>query len=229
MRQLRFSAGNVGREREMIEVKREHLAGLQLVLDEIASGRYPDLRVMIAQASAAPEQEPVAWTWQGTLDRLKTGDCPDGEVVYPHRGPGVPIALYTHADPSEVEQLKQNHRMHAARLISGKVQLRETLEAATQRADAAERVLGEVMGLLREEIRPCLDVWANYEPVNTSGALILRIDALLSASAEPAADHCPGDGVNPCKECPDRVELREACKRFVDSNKPAKGGDGEDV
>lgn len=37
--------------------------------------------------------EPVAWSWQGSLDNLK-GYCPDGIVVWPHKSPGTPVPLY---------------------------------------------------------------------------------------------------------------------------------------
>lgn len=62
--------------------------------------------VTIAYVRTTLEQEPVAWTWQGTLDRLKNDPCPEGEIVWPHGSPGAPIPLYTHANPSEVVRLR---------------------------------------------------------------------------------------------------------------------------
>jgi len=48
----------------------------------------------------APEPvqgEAVAWTWQGTIDRLKNSAVymPDGVVVWKHKAPGATIPLYT--------------------------------------------------------------------------------------------------------------------------------------
>lgn len=58
--------------------------------------------------------EPVAWTWQGALDELKEY-CPDGVRVFPHKAPGRPIPLYTHADPGEVERLRAALKFYADR------------------------------------------------------------------------------------------------------------------
>ena len=81
--------------RELLrEIRRHNSSGLtrdtQVRIDAALSQQAEPTDTRPAQT----EQQPVAWTWQGTLERLKNGYCPEGEVVWPHKGPGVPIPLY---------------------------------------------------------------------------------------------------------------------------------------
>lgn len=71
-------------------------------LKVIADNYYALLAYANADLAQLSEgQEPVAWTWQGALDQLK-GYCPEGIAVFGHKGPGVPIPLYTAQLPSAV-------------------------------------------------------------------------------------------------------------------------------
>lgn len=184
-----------------------------------------ELEPMIAQASAGPEQEPVAWVNPSVMARLKSGYSAPACELSPNRQEhyGTTFPLYTHADPSEVERLrdalidiiskvkgsrtvtrrlmwierraqsalegkewvKQVFMMPDPRMQEGKAErlrfevkkFRSDLETATQRADAAERKLGEAVGLLRRAYQG--------KPADLIG-LPGAVAALLSASAEPA-------------------------------------------
>ncbi len=171
----------------------------------------------IAQASAAPEQEPAAWglAYKGRVIAAHMGRYDLANTIdYSWEG------LHTHADPSEVERLRAENKELTLKLAQSdhnydcdRDQFRDNLEVATQRADAAERKLGEAVGLLRELKS---EYW--HTNVEMPAALLNRIDALLSASAEPA-------------ECQHRYMYfgSQPARRCADCNKvePAKGGDGE--
>lgn len=237
----------------MSEVKREHLAGLELALSRLqhhlAHENVKALHELIGKASAAPEQSEI------------TGK-PECSLGYGHAGHWCGPEVKCWLDPrskenrdyenSEVTQLRadlvkarrneHNSEVAYRAAIDKQDEMRGRLEAATQRADAAERQVADLqaqlvgVSLARDaaerklgEALAIIERVKVKELVSPNCPLGKRIDALLSNSAEPVADHCPGDGVNACKDCPDRVELREACKRFVVRHKPAKGGDGEAV
>lgn len=182
----------------------------------------------IAQASAAPEQEAV-YEVRAVLGGL-TGLCWESvkqlDLPMPSRH-GETIKLYTHADPSDVTQLRADLETLERKCAGFSVLelfrngLRDQLKAATQRVDVAERKLAEAQALLN-----VVKDWVLDREISGVDAiyLIKQIDAFLSATAQPAESeiHYPGDGVKACKECPDRAELREACKRFVAGNKPAE-------
>ncbi len=211
----------------MSEVKREHLAGLELALDIVAGhivqdDAANDLRKMIAQASAAPEQEPVAF-------RCKLSIHKQWKYI-DHRAPDsfelreLQIEnLYTHADTSDVQRLRaelDNQRANTLAQIDAHAETREQLFAATQRADAAERNAADLDALLRE-VQKDSGFRNLYEQLQD------QIDALLSASAEPAnCMPCGGWGVIAAE--PGDAETK--CEHCNGTGKePAKGGDGEVV
>lgn len=123
------------------------------------------LREILNQQVEQHQGEPVAWTWQGTLDELK-GYCPDGVTVFKHKGPGVPIPLYTHADPGEVERLR-------AQLAEQDMLLRGLVEYAD--------------GLLADCNRAWCRAGRCADDDVHEDADYLKAVKLLSVSAEPSA------------------------------------------
>lgn len=103
-----------------MEITRAHLAGLELVLTELQSSlhrtQYDQLIGLIAQASAAPEQETIGYISKKDLARLLDDVCWDGThltIGVDHRDQwreDTPydnlVPIYTHVDPSEVERLR---------------------------------------------------------------------------------------------------------------------------
>ena len=92
----------------MTTVTREYLPGLKLaqqfIAESVSEEAARDLDVLIAQASAAPEQEPAG------LFRF----CFDKQKWIQHRPKGLEFyhlftPLYTHADPAEVEKVRRHH------------------------------------------------------------------------------------------------------------------------
>ncbi len=148
----------------MSTVTREHLAGLELaerLLGGISACDSQKLAEMIAQASAAPEQEPVAWVI----------DWPEEpELGHYFSDESNPTArsrpLYTHSDPSEVVRL-------AELVATGN----DLLNAATQRADAADRKLGDAFKVV--EMAQCL--YANNVGISSE---LEKALALLSTEGD---------------------------------------------
>lgn len=100
----------------MSEVKREHLAGLKLALAESDIGNTESISVgelqsLIAQASAAPEQEVASKDAENSAhdlalkvrEALDRTSCPDAWMRIAYESV---VREYTHADPSEVERLR---------------------------------------------------------------------------------------------------------------------------
>lgn len=170
----------------------------------------------IAQASAATEQEPVAYLCNGGTRLMFAKD--KQEAIWNAGRP-----LYTHADPSDVTQLRADletlERKGAGFSVLELFRngLRDQLKAATQRADAAERKQAEAVGLLHE----VHDAWCALEGHDALFSAMENVDTLLSASAGPAkCQRCEGNGYlgeDPV-ECP-------SCDGK--GTQPAKGGDGE--
>lgn len=154
-----------------------------------------------AQPAQQHQGEPVAWTWQGSLDTLR-GYCSAGVAVFPHKSPGTPIPLYTHADPAEVERLRAENEAFDAGMRNLACQLSaggynaETLTAAqllekvqwgfthltetqARLVDTLRAQLAEAHALLRKLMPEC-------PPRFHAG-----IDAALSASAEPSEPKFP--------------------------------------
>lgn len=137
----------------------------ELVARIARSGCWPNDADELRQVLAEQHQdEPVAWInphWDGKSARFIFGskliDEPCPELWKP---------LYTHADPGEVERLRNNHRLHAARLIDERGRLRAQLDVC------------------RAEL---LDIRQSCELSQKRDA---RIDAALSASAE--RNQCDG-------------------------------------
>lgn len=190
----------------MSEVKRERLAGLDLAAKHIGSigskelnqrGLIVELESMIAQASAAPEQEAVGYF----------SFCHDKKKWFQQKLKGPEFAhlltpLYTHAEDGEVERLRAENKELTLKLAQSdhnydcdRDQFRDNLEVATQRADAAERKLGEREALLEEAYREGWNDgqeaieqrYQNSVRSSTEGWERFKVDnALLSANAEPA-------------------------------------------
>lgn len=194
------------------------------------------LNALIAQASAAPEQEPVAWVNPSVMARLKSGYSAPACELSPNRQDsyGTTFPLYTHADPSEVAQLRADlarETQSAKDLWLDCRKLRTSAEAAAQRADAAEQMLRELTDcpwVVEEATIPKAGIEAApQQVVGTMHVALVRLRKareLLSASAEPT--HCmpcggwgviaaePGDAETKCEHCNGT------------GKEPAKGGDG---
>ena len=257
----------------MSEVKREHLAGLEMALEVMSAqnamgGPMSAVRELIAQASAAPEQETVAWKYRERVYRTSLGmvwtDKLEAEKPDPDQLEVKDVQpLYDHAGPEEVERLREalahivktvgQSRSSTRRLrwidqraqfaLEGREyddslfdlpkdaghtaeratqqarQARRELAAATQRADAAERKLGEAVGLLQRVHDADLAELHNL-PYDTSKRRY-DVEAFLSASAEPAECGCCGRTDRCDDDCDAAVPVQDC--------KPAKGGDGEVV
>lgn len=84
-------------------INREHLAGLELALNELSLSRESDLklRFLIADAQAAPEAEPVAWIAADKVNALQQGwsaTCYGKPWAEHHLKDGGFVALYAAAD-----------------------------------------------------------------------------------------------------------------------------------
>lgn len=192
----------------MSEVKREHLAGLELAMSRmqrhLAHENVKILHDLIAQASAAPEQEPAG----------HFSFCHDKKKWIQQKLKGPEFAhlltpLYTHADPSEVERLRaENNRLNG---IIGQwessLNARLLLEKQAE-LSKVEQKLAEAQALLRERDRLI------YGVIGATGKkraeYLSKLHDLVSATAQPAecahsdtAQHRTGDGtpVEFCNEC----------------------------
>lgn len=72
---------------------------VELYAGEVLNGEdvlQAEILRLRAELEAIKGHEPVAWTWQGTLDRLSNPRIylPDGVVVFRDKSPSVPIPLY---------------------------------------------------------------------------------------------------------------------------------------
>lgn len=231
----------------MSEVTREHLAGLELAKQELgefnaaakAAADYC-LDPLIAQASAAPEQEPVAWLYSRP-EGLVTPVVLLEKASDKDRGSWDETPLYNHADPSEVAQLRAELKSLLHTSVKEDVFdiVCKERDAATQRADAAERKLGDAVGLLKAQadhvVQLCdvmfrqglgMDKEAETK-IYAALRTIQHINALLSASAEPAkggdgevlGERCIDGGV--CHhDCKTRCFRRVCCGHFSDYTGP---------
>ncbi len=144
-------------QKELIDRDAE-LYGIAFLVDGVRVS--PD-KVVIkygAQASAAPEQEPAIYAIHAAGQDV----APDCELAFVDEAmqydEDCRTALYTHSGTSETEQLRAENvrlkgmvaeweRSLSMRLLTEK---QAELMGANQRADAAERKLGEAVGLLRD-------------------------------------------------------------------------------
>ena len=175
-------------------------------------------RGLLAKPAAQHQGEPVAWASPQALEAFK-------DVGWMHVGAkdgGSAIPLYTHADAGEVEQ--GYHHSVVERLVNRQNELRE--ERDTLRAQ-----LAEAHALLRESYAELMAIKAAIGFRGTTLALIGRIDAALSASAEPSAptcETCSGHGAignilnaEPCPDCSysapvlrdERSDFETECKK----------------
>ena len=97
------------------------------------------------------------------------------------------VPLYTHADPGEVERLRYKAELYDEvwGLATGLGFMNVTTAISTLRAQLAER------DALLREVAPAVSTWVNGK----KSELRARIDAVLSASAEPKPFRVP--------DCPD--------------------------
>lgn len=180
----------------MTTVTREHKAGLELVEREVSISSplaAQQLEYLIAQASAAPEQEAVAWR------RLEADDNETAEWNY-YAGKvegGQP--LYTHPS-AEIERLRAERAKFRVVLegaeypnldritLLSEEQCRQVGAAAASctksiidERDQLQQKLAEAQALLRE-----LDnAWNSHDGKETFGMLMKKVE-LLSATAQPA-------------------------------------------
>lgn len=127
------------------------------------------------------------------------------------------------ADASEVlraeliEARRNEHNSEVAyrAAIEKQDEIRADRDSANQRADAAERKLGEAVGLLREArvIMGFVGMQDHLVNYDLAGDVRAKVKGFLSASAEPAECGCCGQS--------------DRCDDDCDVAKPAKGGDGE--
>ena len=182
----------------MSKVTREYLPGLKLaqqfIAESVSEEAASDLDCLIAQASAAPEQEAVGYF----------SFCHDKKKWIQQKLKGPEFAhlltqLYTHADDGEcarlraelVEARRNEHNSEVAyrAAIERQEELRDELKTEGLRADAAvgdaneaERKLAEAQALVRESREAYAEAihWEDQQPV------MKKIDAFLSATAQPA-------------------------------------------
>lgn len=190
-----------------ITVTRAHLAGLELALASMASycaGSKADaecvLSPLIAQASAAPEQEAVAWmhTYRCYPDDPRAPNQSGYEVTDFHQNPKAPgieshTPLYTHPS-AEIERLRaeldrgERHRNDQADKI---VEQRTEIGATRQKLAEAQALLRKAEGqidylatayenLSEDEEGECFG-----HEVSDAREVIQEIDDFLSA-AKPA-------------------------------------------
>lgn len=126
---------------------------------------------------------PVAWARQCDLDEPDPAIFVAREEV---EESGYVVALYTHADTGEVERLRY-----------AKMQMKEQRDserriscALEEERDTLRQQLAERDALLRKARRYVERAWPDgvhsYRRNSIGGDLLGEIDALLSASAEPA-------------------------------------------
>lgn len=143
---------------EMVSVPRELTESIVRMLQGSGGWKTAEqLSAILAQPAEQHQGEPVAyqkpedyWSGFGHVDRSchielrKMVDHLERLLDEVPEGP-----LYTHADPGEVERLRENHRKHAARLID---------ERGRLRAQLAERD-----ALLRKALASCDEATAAFE------------------------------------------------------------------
>jgi len=158
----------------MSEVNRGHLAGLLLARKRLAPGINDEkmLDGLIAQASAAPEQEAVAVLYEdGTI--LSKADCGIAfETCCRAQTP-----LYTHADDGEVERLRGRNEAleHQAQHNA------EVAAMAANQTSALRHQLAERDALLHDLLHQGADEgWLPDE-------IYSRARGMVSATAQPAA------------------------------------------
>ena len=81
-----------------MEVKREHLAGLEMALDRWNEGG-PSVQFatllsdLITQAKAVPQEKPIGWAWPGAIEGFKH-HLPDWLHVYSDERPDGAVPIY---------------------------------------------------------------------------------------------------------------------------------------
>lgn len=195
----------------MSNVTREHRAGLELAVKSchqlMDTQLYSKMLELIAQASAAPEQEAVAWMV--------------GKTVWENRSAAVRNAadrmrlvrpLYTHADDGELERLR-------AELVESDLCVVRALnerDAALKQLAKADQKISSVVEYVEGMVKA-----AGNQPSVATGYLRDILDALLSATAQPAeCDSCEpagvfatdGSGPHDCPDCGKKAAAQMAGK-----------------
>lgn len=186
----------------MEKVNRGHLAGLELandLLQTIAGFEQDKLDDLIAQARAAPEQEPVGVITYGGMTGVnavvsvgrKLHELPIGSSIFAHPAPVEQRSYDLSVEANDVlraeirsgeltadaSEVLRAELAGAFKLLGPRTW--EQVKAAEQRADAAERKLAERDALLRE--------FRDYLPFPEQRN---HVDTLLSATAQPANPKC---------------------------------------
>lgn len=154
---------------EQVDDRAECIAdGLSVGMSQEEAEEFADKIAIPSLPTAVVEEvEVVAWTWQGTLDRLKQGNCPEGEAVWPSRSPGTTVALMTVAQHQRIlsavtaerdamqQDLKNafndDLKMAALREQEGEIkQLRAGVEASRLLLEQCNEVIAEDGGVYIE-------------------------------------------------------------------------------
>ncbi|WP_158216138.1 Lar family restriction alleviation protein [Pseudomonas sp. DrBHI1] len=166
----------------------------------LADGTWP-IRPLYTHPAPADQQEPVA-----RLRCYQSAIGPKVEVIkFTEQAfkPGRELDVYTHADPGEVERLQ---------LEIEKLRLSLTLNDDALIQDGFVRIENRALRSRIDEQNELLREIKNARDWNGSyRALEKRIDAALSASAEPSApaerderadcENCDDTGLGPCTVC----------------------------
>ncbi|WP_343583050.1 hypothetical protein [Pseudomonas sp.] len=164
---------------EMVSVPREWLnsvALLQMPLDELQDQAIQHLCEPCDEPAPQPNPEPMAWMVGTAIWWTKAEAERDSAEV------GLPvIALGPIADPGEVERLRE--QLAEAQECYRSIAMRSDLAAGALNEQEAE--LKQVRSLLRESYAEFLAIKAEIGFRGATIALIGRIEAALSASAEP--------------------------------------------
>ncbi|MBC3504854.1 hypothetical protein HU761_26090 [Pseudomonas sp. SWRI59] len=143
-----------------------------------------EFRTILAKPVDQRQGEPVAYADPRSFENLKSfgrlGGIYQHEWMWAEPEPGM-VPLYTHADAGEVERLHKIAYDTQAALIAANRQIKMLEgELDTLRAQLAERD-----ALLRESYAELLAIKAEIGFRGATIALIGRIDATLSVSADP--------------------------------------------
>lgn len=167
----------------MDKVNRGHLAGLLAYKELCASGGYQHmtwaeaLDHLIAQASAAHEQQPVGYADPKSFDNFKNLSHLGGlylhEWMWAKPAPGL-VALYTHADDAERERL----RAELASLRRWESNVRENSPLLNE-LEKSRQQLAKARALLS-------DIYSAFQFNGQHSTLVDKVREYLFATAQPA-------------------------------------------
>lgn len=173
----------------MTTVTREHLAGLELFKsvhkNDIDYLIGEELDRLIAQASAAPEQEPVAWACAQQLRALNKAPGSATCAVWNASGFSR-VPLYTHPS-AEIERLRaENKRLDLALAQADHNYDCDRQQFEQRLADAQALLAKSVASVRYQQGMQNLDHDAGRAHEKRFADLADAIDAFLSATAQPA-------------------------------------------